>query len=115
VLDELRGRGTRGFAVTGDPVEVADELERILDATDLDGFMLEPVFEPGDVEDFVELVVPVLRERGRLAQVPTTGTLREQLSGTGSARRPDDHPGAARRAKPRSRDQGTVTDRPARR
>ena len=100
VLDALRGRGTRGFAITGDPVEVADGLERILDATDLDGFMLEPVFAPGDVEDFVELVVPVLRERGRLPQAPTTGTLREQLSGRGSAHLAADHPGASCRARP---------------
>lgn len=93
VLDELRGRGTRGFAITGDPVEVADELERVLDATDLDGFMLEPVFAPADVEDFADLVVPVLRARGRLPEVPATGTLREQLNGPGSSRLAADHPG----------------------
>jgi FMN-dependent oxidoreductase (nitrilotriacetate monooxygenase family) len=97
VLDELRGRGTRGFAITGDPVEVADELERILDATDLDGFMLEPIFEPSDVEEFVELVVPILRERGRLPAAPARGTLREQLSGSGSARLAADHPGVVAR------------------
>jgi len=96
VLDELRGRGTRGFAITGDPVEVADELERILDATDLNGFMLEPIFEPRDVEDFVELVVPILRERGRLPHVAPGRTLREQLSGRGSALLAADHPGSRR-------------------
>lgn len=96
VLDALRGRGTRGFAVTGDPVEVADELERLQDVTDLDGFMLEPVFAPADVEDFAELVVPVLRARGRLPRVPATGTLREQLSGRGSSRLAADHPALSR-------------------
>jgi long-chain alkane monooxygenase len=95
VLDELRGRGTRGFTVVGDPVEVADQLEEIMDVTDVDGFLLEAIFSPGDHELFCELVVPELRRRGRLPMDPAqdTGTLRQRL-GADSPRLAKDHPGA---------------------
>ncbi|PRY16647.1 NtaA/DmoA family FMN-dependent monooxygenase [Kineococcus rhizosphaerae] len=96
VLDELRGRGTRGFTVVGDPVEVADQLEEIMDVTDVDGFLLEAIFSPGDHRLFCDLVVPELRRRGRLPEpdhAPGTGSLRERL-GADSPRLPSDHPGA---------------------
>ncbi|WP_246316103.1 NtaA/DmoA family FMN-dependent monooxygenase [Kineococcus aurantiacus] len=97
VLRELRGRGTRGFTVVGDPVEVADQLEEIVEATDVDGFLLEALFSPGDHALFCELVVPELRRRGRLpadpARAPGTGTLRERL-GAPSPRLAADHPGS---------------------
>jgi hypothetical protein len=54
-----------------------------MDETDLDGFLLEPIFAPTDLEDFAHWVVPELRRRGRLPEEPSTGTLREQLIGTG--------------------------------
>jgi long-chain alkane monooxygenase len=94
ILDQLRGRGTRGLQLVGNPVEVADELERLIDATDLDGFLLEPIFPPSDLEDFAALVVPELRKRGRMPAVPTAGTLREQMLGRPGAHLSDDHPGA---------------------
>ncbi|WP_432562970.1 NtaA/DmoA family FMN-dependent monooxygenase [Kineococcus sp. SYSU DK003] len=97
VLDELRGRGTRGFTVVGDPVEVADQLEEIMDVTDVDGFLLEAIFSPSDHELFCELVVPELRRRGRLPadpdRAPGSGSLRERL-GADSPRVRADHPGA---------------------
>jgi len=96
VLAELRGRGTRGFTVVGDPVEVADQLEDIMDVTDVDGFLLEAIFSPGDHELFCELVVPELRRRGRLPlgdEPVGDGTLRERL-GAPSGRLAQDHPGA---------------------
>lgn len=83
ILDELRGRGTRGFAITGDPVEVADQIEELLDATDLDGIMLEAVFNHASMRDFIELVQPELRRRGRLDPEPTGPTFRERMLGAG--------------------------------
>jgi len=83
ILDDLKGKGTRGFAITGDPVEVVDELERMIEVTDLDGFMLEAVFNKASMEDFVELVMPELRRRGRLEPEPEGSTLRERLLGKG--------------------------------
>lgn len=79
ILDSLRGRGTRGFRVVGDPVEVADQLEALAAETSLDGFLIEPVFGTADVEAFARLVLPILRDRGRIAD-PVGGTLRERMS-----------------------------------
>ncbi|MFD1720034.1 NtaA/DmoA family FMN-dependent monooxygenase [Amnibacterium endophyticum] len=93
ILDQLKGRGTRGFQVTGSVTEVANELESLMDETGLDGFLLEPIFAPTDLEDFARLVVPELRRRGRLPEEPSTGTLREQLTGAGP-HLPADHFGA---------------------
>lgn len=92
ILDQLRGRGTRGFQVTGDPASVADQLEALMDDTGLDGFLLEPIFAPDDLTDFARLVVPELRRRGRLPEEPGHGTLREQLGG--GTHLPADHFGA---------------------
>jgi hypothetical protein len=63
---------------------VVDELEHLMDETDLDGFLLEPIFAPTDLEDFARWVVPELRRRGRLPKEPSEGTLREQLIGGGA-------------------------------
>lgn len=93
ILDQLRGRGTRGFQVTGDAVSVADQLEALMDETGLDGFLLEPIFAPDDLTDFADLVVPELRRRGRLPAEPGRGTLREQLGG--ERHLPADHFGSA--------------------
>ncbi|MCU1404800.1 MAG: monooxygenase [Glaciihabitans sp.] len=94
ILDQLKGRGTRGFTVTGDPVEVADQLEALMDATGLDGFLLEPIFAPTDLEDFACLVIPELRRRGRMPATPATGSLREQVTGSTGAHLAADHPGS---------------------
>jgi long-chain alkane monooxygenase len=98
ILADLRGKGTRGFQVTGSPTEVADQLEELRETTGLDGFLLEPLFAATDLHDFVELVVPELRRRGLLPDAPRSGTFRAQL-GAGGAGRPDrlapTHPGAA--------------------
>ncbi|MBM9469658.1 NtaA/DmoA family FMN-dependent monooxygenase [Nakamurella leprariae] len=104
ILDDLRGKGTRGFQVTGDAVGVSDRLEELADRTGLDGFLLEPLFAPTDLADFAELVMPELRRRGRLPEQAGTGTLRAQL-GAGSPdadRLRDDHPGARFRPAVRS-------------
>lgn len=85
ILDQLRGRGLRGFQLVGDAIEIADELEHILAVTGLDGFMLDPLFGTADIEDFSTLVMPELRRRGRLSQPASAGTLRERLFADRSA------------------------------
>lgn len=82
ILDQLRGRGTRGFRIVGDPVQVADQIEALIATTDLDGFLIEPVFEPNDLEDFGRLVMPLLRERGRLRDGAPGNSLRARLTET---------------------------------
>ncbi|MBG6226075.1 alkanesulfonate monooxygenase SsuD/methylene tetrahydromethanopterin reductase-like flavin-dependent oxidoreductase (luciferase family) [Arthrobacter sp. CAN_A2] len=48
----------------GTPTEVADEIERWVEGTDLDGFNLRQFLTPGTAEDFIELVVPEVQKRG---------------------------------------------------
>jgi FMN-dependent oxidoreductase (nitrilotriacetate monooxygenase family) len=82
ILDSFRTKAIRGFQVTGSPEEVADEIEAIVDGSGIDGIMLEPTFGgPDAYRAFIELVVPILAERGRVAPAPGR-TLREHLSGT---------------------------------
>jgi len=92
ILDQLKGRGTRGFPITGSGEEVATAIEDLIDATDLDGVMIEPVFDLASLEDVVEFVLPHLRARGRYG-APAGETLREQMQGTRHL--PSTHPGAA--------------------
>ncbi len=75
--------------IVGTPVQVADALEKWIDEGDADGFVLAPVQTPSSYEDFVDLVVPELRRRGRLNDASEASTLRGRL--TGSDRIATDH------------------------
>ena len=86
ILDDLKGKGTRGFRVTGSGEQVADQIEALIDETDLDGFLLEPVFAPRDAEAFGQLVMPILRERGRIPELAGGSTLRERITEKPGAR-----------------------------
>jgi FMN-dependent oxidoreductase (nitrilotriacetate monooxygenase family) len=78
--------------IVGTPAQVADELERWIDEGDIDGFNLIPIDQPGTFADFVDLVVPELRRRGRARERYDGSTLRENLYGSGQRRLPSDHP-----------------------
>lgn len=91
------GVGGIGPVVVGSPATVADELERWVAEADIDGFNLAYATTPGTFEDFVELVVPELRERGRVPEVPVGRTLREHLYGEGVSRVEESHPAARHR------------------
>ncbi|MGX1567399.1 LLM class flavin-dependent oxidoreductase [Streptomyces sp. NPDC055506] len=89
------GIGGIGPVVVGSPATVADELERWVEEADIDGFNLAYAVTPGTFADFVDLVVPELRSRGRLPEEPSATTLRERLHGPGSGPRVRaDHPAA---------------------
>ena len=51
--------------MVGTPAEVADQMEDYIDQVGGDGFMLSPIYTPGAIEEFVDLVVPELQRRGR--------------------------------------------------
>lgn len=87
--------GSRWQPIVGSPEQVADALVATMAATDVDGFNLSRTVMPECVRDFVELVVPVLQERGVFKSAYAPGTLREKLYGTGRARLAPPHPGAA--------------------
>ncbi len=89
------GLGSRTPPIVGSAEEVADELIDWVEDTDIDGFNLSRIVTPESLEDFVDLVVPILQERGVYKRDYRPGTLREKLSGR--ARLPAAHPAAAYR------------------
>ncbi|GAA3288177.1 LLM class flavin-dependent oxidoreductase [Arthrobacter citreus] len=93
VADYL-GIGGIGPVLVGSPETVADEVERWVDEAGLDGINLAYAVTPGSFEQFVDLVVPELRKRGRVWEDYDGGTLREYISGPGENRVADTHPAA---------------------
>ena len=78
------------FAV-GTPETVADAIESWLDDVGIDGINLLQYHSYDTARDFIELVVPVLRERGRLRTEYERGeSLRERIFGAGD-RLPERH------------------------
>lgn len=90
---EQLGIGGRGPVVVGSGTTVADELERWVDESGIDGFNLAYAVSPGTFVDVVDHVVPVLQQRGRVRTAYPGPTLRESLLGAGQQRLRDDHPG----------------------
>lgn len=72
---------------------MADALERWVDVGEIDGFNLTRIVVPETWEDFAQLAVPELQNRGRYRTQYSDGTLRQQLFGRGD-RLPDYHPAA---------------------
>jgi long-chain alkane monooxygenase len=80
--------------VAGTPEVVADAIEEWLDDVGIDGINLLQYHSYGTARDFIELVVPVLRERGRLRTAyDENESLRDRIFGAGD-RLPDRHYGA---------------------
>jgi hypothetical protein len=90
-----KGLGARNPPLVGSAEEIADELQTWVEETGIDGFNISRVVTPETLEDFVELVVPILQERGIYKTEYQDGTLREKLFGRGRPRLPETHPGAS--------------------
>ena len=98
-LVEKRGVVSEGTVSIGSPETVADDLQRWVEETDIDGFNLAHAITPGSYVDFVELVVPELQRRGAYKTRYDEGTLRHKLFGRGD-RLPETHRGAGYRRLP---------------
>lgn len=85
--------GGAGPVIVGSATRVADELERWMAETGADGFNLMYTVMPECFIDLVDLVVPILQERGVYKTDYAPGTLREKLIGKG-ARTSLPHPSA---------------------
>jgi FMN-dependent oxidoreductase (nitrilotriacetate monooxygenase family) len=94
VLRKWREHGVRGNTMVGSAEDIADELCALAQDADLDGFLVNPLIQPGSTVDFIDHVLPLLRARGAFRSEYEEGTLRERLLGAGEARLPSDHPGA---------------------
>jgi FMN-dependent oxidoreductase (nitrilotriacetate monooxygenase family) len=93
-LLEMFALGGRYPAIVGSPGQIADELRRWVDEADVDGFNLSRTVVPESYEDFVDLVIPELQDRGLYKTAYEDGTLRRKLFGEGN-RLPERHAGAA--------------------
>ncbi|MFC5589647.1 hypothetical protein ACFPRA_12145 [Sporosarcina soli] len=82
--------GGLGELIVGDPEQIADTLEEWMNIADIDGFNIVYSITPGSFEDFVELVVPVLQERGLVRTAYEEGTFRNNLFGHDQLR--ENHP-----------------------
>jgi FMN-dependent oxidoreductase (nitrilotriacetate monooxygenase family) len=76
----LRVAAGRGHhVVLGTPVEIADRMQQWFDGRAADGFNVMPPFFPEGLEDFTQLVVPILQERGLFRTDYSGSTLRDHL------------------------------------
>lgn len=76
----LRIAGARGhWQVVGTPEHIADVMEERFDNYGADGFNVMPPVAPGGLQDFIQLVIPELRRRGRFRTKYEGRTLRENL------------------------------------
>lgn len=71
--------GMGGFNVIGTPEEVADVMQAWFEQGACDGFNITPPRLPGDCDDFVEMVIPVLQRRGLFRTEYEGVTLRDNL------------------------------------
>ena len=88
--------GSRQPPIVGDPAQVADALEHWVRAAGVDGFNLARTVMPECLEQFIDLVVPVLQERGVYKTAYAPGSYRAKLFGAGD-RLLAPHPAAAER------------------
>jgi alkanesulfonate monooxygenase SsuD/methylene tetrahydromethanopterin reductase-like flavin-dependent oxidoreductase (luciferase family) len=73
-------RTPRGHNVfRGSPSQLADMMLRWIEAGACDGFTLQPAYMPGELEIFVEEVVPILQAAGALRKDYPGTTLRETM------------------------------------
>ncbi len=98
VLRDWHAHGVGTRPVVGTPEQVADRMEELAVGADLDGFLFAPVIPPSSTRDFIEQVLPILRERGLIEDQPAGPvSLRERLIGTPSPALAGTHPGAGYR------------------
>jgi FMN-dependent oxidoreductase (nitrilotriacetate monooxygenase family) len=94
IVEEFLSIGGHDFMFVGTPEQVADKMIETMAASGLDGFMLEPtVGNDVGYREFVESVLPLLREKGAVGPARGGVSLRERLfPGQGdriSVRHPD--------------------------
>ncbi|PJM79696.1 LLM class flavin-dependent oxidoreductase [Bifidobacterium scaligerum] len=91
--DSARINATGGPVLVGSGETVADAMQQTVAETDVDGFNLAYVVEPGTWEDIIDYVVPVLQRRGVYPTAYEGSTLRDRLFGRGD-RLPENHIGS---------------------
>lgn len=75
----LAGAARGHWVILGTPEEIADILQDWFEDYACDGFNILPAYFPGAFQDFVDLVVPILQDRGLFRRDYTGTSLREHL------------------------------------
>ena len=78
-MAQRHGQSVGLLQMVGTPTEVADQMEDYVDQVGGDGFMLSPIYTPGAIEEFVDLVVPELHRRRRYRRDYAGSTQRDHL------------------------------------
>jgi alkanesulfonate monooxygenase len=88
LMQRALGARAKSFTV-GTPAQIADHMQYWLENGGADGFNILPPYVPGALDDFVNLVIPELQERGIFRTDYTGTTLREHLGLARPPRLPD--------------------------
>ena len=78
-IRELAIAMTERHQFVGTPEQVASDIDRHVQSDACDGFILVPHLTPHGLDEFVDLVVPLLQERGVFRTEYAGATLREHL------------------------------------
>lgn len=93
-LAKFANVGGREAFIVGSPEQVCDTMLQWRDEGDIDGFNLVRTVEPGNLQNFIDLVIPRLQEKGAYKTAYGEGTMREQLFPHVGSYLPNDHYGA---------------------
>jgi alkanesulfonate monooxygenase len=75
-----RFAGARGQrTVIGTAADIVDQMQEWFDNRGVDGFLIQPSHLPGGLQDFIDLVIPELQERGLFRTEYNGTTLRDHL------------------------------------
>ncbi len=88
--------GGRQAPIVGSAEQIADAMIGWVEKADIDGFNLSRTVWPECLTSFIDLVVPILQERGVYKTGYEPGTYRDKLFGAGD-HLPETHPASAER------------------
>jgi alkanesulfonate monooxygenase SsuD/methylene tetrahydromethanopterin reductase-like flavin-dependent oxidoreductase (luciferase family) len=78
-IAKAHARGVSVPQVVGTAAQIADWMAATMDSVGGDGFLVSPIYLPGSIDEFVEMVVPELQARGLVREEYIEGTLRDNL------------------------------------
>jgi len=78
-IARAHARGVSVPQIVGTPDQIADWMGGTMAAVGGDGFLVSPIYLPGSIDEFVEMVVPELQRRGLVREEYIDGTLRDNL------------------------------------
>lgn len=96
-IAEEMALSARNLLIVGSADQVIAEMASWMEQTGIDGFNVARLIVPDSLNDFIELVVPGLQERGLFKREYAPGTLREKLFPRSGPRLAHAHPAAAAR------------------